>query len=139
MQPDTVVRAPVRKLGDETVGSCTDASTRDCAVQACREYYRNHGDRGALFFRSFCRPVVRIDGPIAPLRALGLIGCPLDGLSPLLERRLGVGFELGGGKSGGQFAATAGPSRATLASLGRRTKADRNGVKKACPRRPMPA
>src|ERR1700730_12007095 len=50
------------------------------------------------------QPVVRIDGTIAPLRALGLVGCPLDSLPPLLERRLGVGFEpLGGGKSGGQF------------------------------------
>src|SRR5271166_6777817 len=39
------------------------------------------------------KPVVRIDGAIAPLRALRLIGCSLRGLPPLPDRRLVVGLD----------------------------------------------
>ena len=50
------------------------------------------------------KSVVWVDGAIAPLRALGLIGGPLCGLPPVLERRLVVGLELlGGGERGREF------------------------------------
>src|SRR5271165_5388089 len=49
-------------------------------------------------------PIVWIDGTIAPLCTLGFIGGPLDGLAPLLERRLRVGLEpLGGGETRGKL------------------------------------
>jgi len=50
------------------------------------------------------KSVVWVDGSIAPLRALGLIVCPLCGLPPMLERRLVIGLKsLGGGERGRQF------------------------------------